>query len=96
MLGWVITAMNSIGDKSIGFEDEAGAEDLSDISGAGELELGEGLSQTTNIDQETDPGRLEYDGAGEIVYAIRALEEAELPKEEESHCDIGTDQPRSC
>ena len=28
---WVIIAMNSIGDKSIGFEDEAGAEDQTDI-----------------------------------------------------------------
>ena len=64
---WVITAINSIGDKSIGFEDEAGAgaEDSTDISGDGELGLGLGLPQDTNIDQETDPDDQEYDGAGE-------------------------------
>ena len=73
--------MNSIGDKNIGFKYEAGAEDLTDISGAGELGLG--LSQDTDIDQETDPDDLEYDGAGEIGDAIRSLEEAELPVEEE-------------
>ena len=80
---WVITAMNSIGDKGIGFEDEEGAEDLIIVSGTGELGLDVGLSQDTNIDQEIDSDGLEYDGAGEIDDAIRALEEAELPVEEE-------------
>ena len=34
---WVIIVMNSIGDKSIGFEDEAGAKDQTDIPATGEL-----------------------------------------------------------
>ena len=35
--GELVIVMNSIGDKSIGFEDEAGAEDQTDIPATGEL-----------------------------------------------------------
>ena len=42
-----------------------------------------GHSQDTEINQESDPDDLDYDGAGEIDDVIRALEEAELPVEEE-------------
>ena len=80
---WVIAASNSIGAKSTSFEDEAGAEHLTNISGDGELGLGAALFQDTIIDQETDPDDQEYDGAGGIDDAIRALEEVLLPAEEE-------------
>ena len=75
--------MNSIGDKSIGFEDEAGAEDQTDIPATGELGNGVGLLEDIDIDQEADPDEQENYGAGEIDEAIRVLEEADLPVEEE-------------
>ena len=80
---WVIIAMNSIGDKSIGFEDEAGAEDQTDIPATGELGNDVGLLEDIDIDQEADPDEQDNYGAGEIDEAIRVLEEADLPIEEE-------------
>ena len=71
---WVVIAMNSIGDKIIGFEDEAGAEDLTDVGAR---------LEDIDIDQETDPDELENYGAGGIDEAIRALEEIEEPLQEE-------------
>ena len=81
---WVIIAMNSIGDQSIGFEDEAGAEDLTNIPATGELSHVVGLLEDIEIDQEADPEEQEIYGAGEIDDAIRALEEAEPVQEEPS------------
>ena len=79
--GWSLKLI--IRDRSIAFEDEAGAEDLTDKTGAIELGLGADLLQDTKIDQETDPDDLEYDGARAIDDTIRTLEEDELPAEEE-------------
>ena len=80
---WVIIAMNSIGDKSIGFEDKAGAEDQTDIPATGKLGNDVGLLEDIDIDQEADPDEQENHGSGEIDEAIRALKEADLPIEEE-------------
>ena len=74
---WVVIAMNSIGDQSIGFEDEAGAEDPTNQQVTGELGTGLDLLDDIDIDQEVESDEQESYGAGEIDDAIRALEEAE-------------------
>ena len=67
---WLIIAMNSIGDKIIGFGDEAGAEDQTDIPATGELGNDVGLLEGIDIDKEADPDEQENYGAGEIDKAI--------------------------
>ena len=47
---WVVIAMNSIGDKNIGFEDEAGAEDLTTVPANVELGSEVGLAEDIDID----------------------------------------------
>ena len=56
----------------IGFEDEAGAEDLTNIPATGELSNEVGLLEDIEIDQEADPQEQKIYGAGEIDEAIRA------------------------
>ena len=67
--------MNSIGDKSIGFEDEAGADDQTDIPATGEPGNDVGLLEDIHIDRVADPDEQENYGAGEIDEAIRLARE---------------------
>ena len=79
---WVITAMNSIGDKTIGFEDDSGTEGA--IEPTETLEVGqlEGLAEDDEIDQEANFEGPDGPDIDELDDAIRVLERADALEEE--------------
>ena len=88
---WVIIAMNSIGDRNIGFEEESeieGAELLPDV-----VEVGQdiGLEENIDINQENEPANLEEGHIDELDEAIRVLENADTYDEDED--EITPDHP---
>ena len=80
---WVISAMNSIGDRTIGFEDDSGGGDMAIEPEPLEVGPRAGLEKDDDVDQEEPSADLEEHDIDELNDAIRVLEEADAYEEEE-------------